>query len=142
MTGPQPNELLKFSKKWSKNIVLPTTYLHYSWAHCSDSNFYLESFGQQHSNIINDHRICTRQVPAEKVRSRDTMKLENKKTALEKLPLQMIIEIASSFCKNEPGWEGGETFPSCGNCVVCLSRKFLNSKKFKEKKLDKELQEE
>ena len=35
----------------------------------------------------------------------------------------LILElIDDTFCLNSYGFEGGETFPDCGYCVVCVSK--------------------
>jgi len=56
------------------------------------------------------------------------MKLED---GLQKTPFKIILEIAELWCHVAYGFDGPETFPDCGECVVCLSRKIVKQKKGK-----------
>ena len=45
------------------------------------------------------------------------MKLKTKLKQI--LSMEIIKDIANGYCKEEPGFEGAETYARCRECVIC-----------------------
>lgn len=49
----------------------------------------------------------------------------DKKKELKKLSKSTLQEIGELYCPSASGFDGPETFPDCGECVVCKAREVL-----------------
>ena len=40
----------------------------------------------------------------------------------------VVNQVAELNCPKADGWEGAETFPDCGKCIVCESRAIIKDR--------------
>ena len=45
---------------------------------------------------------------------------------IDNLTKEQIEELSEVTCVEAYGFEGRETFPNCGECMICLCKKNLN----------------
>lgn len=50
---------------------------------------------------------------------------------IDNLTKEQIQELSSYSCPEADGFEGAETFPDCGECLICQCKKKINTRLLK-----------